>query len=265
MKRALKWVARIAAILLIIILIGVGVIYFGVHKERPEGRNPEKADRLARKMLDAIRYEAWDSTAYVGWTFNGDRHFLWDKRKNRLEVRWDGKRVLLKTKEGPKGVAFQKGKELDSTETRSLINKGWSMFCNDSFWLIAPAKVFDPGTERRIVNSDSHKDRLLVTYKKGGVTPGDSYLWEFNDQGLPQGFRMWVSIIPVGGLSATWEDWETLSTGAKIATTHRFLSMKVKVTDLRGGMEQKEVTDREKVFAPLRNASPLLKVSKKPE
>jgi hypothetical protein len=33
---------------------------------------------------------------------------------------------------------------------------------------------------------------------------------------LPKAWRMWVSIIPVGGLETTWEDWKTFQNNLKL-------------------------------------------------
>jgi len=73
---------------------------------------------------------------------------------------------------------------------------------------VAPYKIFDPGTERRIVNY-KNKEALLITYtRSGGTTPGDSYLWILNEKFLPTSYKMWTRIIPIGGVSATWSDWK---------------------------------------------------------
>jgi hypothetical protein len=92
-------------------------------------------------------------------------------------------------------------------------------FNNDSFWLIAPYKIFDPGTERRIV-SYKNREALLVTYTSGGTTPGDSYLWILNENYLPTSYKMWTSIIPVGGVAATWSDWEKTASGILLPKKH---------------------------------------------
>ena len=92
-------------------------------------------------------------------------------------------------------------------------------FYNDSFWLIAPFKVRDPGTIREYVNFDG-KDALLVTYTSGGATPGDSYLWILDENNRPLSWKMWVSIIPFGGMETSWESWEKFH-DAWISTLHK--------------------------------------------
>ena len=37
---------------------------------------------------------------------------------------------------------------------------------------------------------------------------------------MPEFVKMWVQIIPVGGVKFSWENWHTTSGGAKIAQTH---------------------------------------------
>jgi hypothetical protein len=82
-----------------------------------------------------------------------------------------------------------------------MLKKGNDYFNNDSFWLIAPFKLRDAGTTRSIVMQDNQA--LMITYALS--TPGDSYVW-FVENYMPKAWRMWVSIIPVGGLETTWED-----------------------------------------------------------
>jgi hypothetical protein len=44
--------------------------------------------------------------------------------------------------------------------------------------------------------------------------PGDSYVWFVTK--ITKAWRMWVSIIPVGGLETTWEDWKTFQNNLKL-------------------------------------------------
>jgi hypothetical protein len=93
-------------------------------------------------------------------------------------------------------------------------------------------KSFDPGTTREVVVEEDGREALLVHYSSGGVTPGDSYLWELNADGLPVAWRMWVNIIPVGGLRFTWEDWEGGTNSPKIAQEHVGALFSVPIIDL---------------------------------
>jgi hypothetical protein len=229
----MKWLKRVGIVLLLLIL---GLVIGGLilSEDKPEYQTGQKADALANKMLNAINYKAWDSTRFVTWSFLGIHAYVWDKQEHMVEVKWDDKRVVLNTK-SIDGKTFQAGKEISDTKHhQKLIDAAWSYFCNDSFWLIAPSKAFDPGTERGIVDLEGEQ-ALMVTYTSGGVTPGDAYLWRLDDSGLPVSWKMWVQIIPIGGIETGWSDWVTLSTGAKVASMHKGL-MDLEITNIKGGV-----------------------------
>ena len=105
---------------------------------------------------------------------------------------------------------------------------------NDSFCLVAPYKVFDKGTERRLVKSKNNKEALLVTYTSGGSTPGDSYLWHLDDNGKPASFQMWVDILPIDGLEATWTDWTKTKSGAQLPTFHKLMVLGLELNHIKG-------------------------------
>jgi hypothetical protein len=115
------------------------------------------------------------------------------------------------------------------------LRTAYAYWINDSFWLNPVVKLFDPGVERSLVELDDGRNALLVSYTSGGVTPGDAYLWIPGPGDLPEAWRMWVQIIPIGGIETTWEGWTELSTGAKISTQHRgWGRLMTFITDVQG-------------------------------
>ncbi len=191
---------------------------------------------MADRLLEAINAEAWDSTKYVSWTFPGGHHYVWDRTTNDAQIKWNDYEVHLDMDEIT-GLAFRDGTELDGRKKSKAIAKAWEYWCNDSYWLAAPFKIRDPGTSRHIAVDEEGNEGLLVSYESGGVTPGDAYLWYVDDSGLPTGFKMWVKIIPVGGVYATWEGWKDATTGAKIASEHELSigGVLIKLTDIKAG------------------------------
>ncbi|NJK82556.1 MAG: hypothetical protein HC912_00810 [Saprospiraceae bacterium] len=183
-------------------------------------------------MLKAINITAWDSTRIVAWTYAGRNHFIWDKAQHLVAVEW-GNHLVLLNPNTITGRAFNKGVEVMGKKKEKLIRTAWRSFCNDSFWLNAPAKVFDEGTQRSLVTLKDGRQGLMVTYTGGGVTPGDSYVWLLDESGLPIAWKMWVKIIPIGGLETTWANWKVLPTGAKIATVHEIGGISLRVTNLK--------------------------------
>ncbi len=107
------------------------------------------------------------------------------------------------------------------------------IFNNDLFWVggtLTRFLIF--GTERSVVPLENGSEALLVTYKSGGTTPGDSYLWHLDASGKPESFQMWVDILPIGGLETSWTDWTTTASGANLPTFHKFLVFGIEITDL---------------------------------
>jgi hypothetical protein len=113
-------------------------------------------------------------------------------------------------------------------------------------------KAFDSGTSRSIVQLDDQSEALMVSYSSGGATPGDAYLWILDDNFRPTSWKIWVSIIPIGGVTFTWEDWIKTETGAWVATRHDGLISvpiaDVKTADSLGGLMGEDI------FEPLINS-----------
>lgn len=209
-------------------------MYLKYNDHLPTGQQGANADQLASKMLAALNEKAYLSTDYLEWTFKGMHRYKWYKSDNTCEVSWKDFTVILDFNNPDNSKVFVAQQAYNGVEKQDYINKATNYFNNDSFWLVAPYKVFDKGTERRLVQTEDNEEALLVTYTSGGSTPGDSYLWHLDDTGKPKSFQMWVDIIPIEGLEATWENWITTESGAQLPTFHKFLFLGIELDDVKG-------------------------------
>ena len=248
MKKLLKFLGITS---LILITLGL-VIYLSLHQSLPEGKKGPEAEALADDILTSLDYAAWDTTCLIQWTFPGGHHYTWDKERGYCEVKWGENRVLLNTS-SLEGIAFTNEEEIVGNKAKKLVKKSWTYFANDSYWLCAPYKIRDEGTERRLVELENGEKALLVTYTSGGVTPGDAYLWKVDKKGLPLSFQMWVQIIPIGGLEFTWEDWQELPSGALISVKHHSSLFDSKLTNVKAGQTFEDLGLAQDIFLPLLN------------
>jgi hypothetical protein len=234
LKKALKITGGIIIFFTLPTLLLFGFMYLKYNEDLPTGQQGAKADQLASKMLAALNEQAYLNTDYLEWTFKGIHSYKWYKSDNTCEVAWKDFTVILDFNNTDNSKVFVAQQEYNGVEKQDYINKATNYFNNDSFWLVAPYKVFDKGTERRLVNTEDNKEALLVTYTSGGSTPGDSYLWHLDDTGKPKNFQMWVDILPIEGLEATWENWITTESGAQLPTFHKFLFLGIELDDVKG-------------------------------
>ena len=213
----MKHIFKYIKFFFLFIIVAGGIYYFANNESLPEGKKGKKADALANKMLKAIDNDTYKNTQILEWSFRGKHFYKWQKQENIVTISWDKNKVILHTNEPQKSTIFVEDIKVENTE---ILKKAITFFNNDSFWLIAPYKTFDAGTERRIVNYNG-KEALLVTFTSGGTTPGDSYLWILDKDFIPTSFKMWAKIIPIGGVYATWSDLKKTASGIKLPTKHQ--------------------------------------------
>lgn len=198
----------------------------------PAGETGPAADAVAKRMVAAVHGEAWAATGAVRWTFAGRHEHLWDRERSFARVKWGDHRVLvdLTTKQGR---AWDDGVELQGEDLAEALDDAHAKWVNDAFWLNPVVKVFDDGVERaRVV--DEGQEGLRVTYRSGGRTPGDTYLWWLAKDGTPVRWQMWTSNVPVDGAKATWEGWVELASGARVSTRHSTAVFDLELTDVAG-------------------------------
>lgn len=230
MKKLLTWAAVVLGGLIILTIV-VGAV---AHEPRPDrGETGPVAEAVADRMERAVDAEAWSRTGAIGFRFFGNSH-LWDKERGLSRVRWDDTEVLQHL-DRRAGIAIVEGEVVHGARRDALIESAYQRFCNDTFWLSAHFKARDDGVTRSVVPLEGDREGLFVEYASGGSTPGDAYLWVVGDDGLPREWQMWVSVLPIGGIRATWEDWITLPTGARIATMRRIGPFDLPIEDVEGG------------------------------
>jgi len=232
----MKFLKYLLLTIVAIAILGFAYLKLVVSEDRPTILEGKDAQAMAQKMLTAINKPAWDTLPYIQWSFRGTNHYVWDRINNKAIVTIGDVEVQLDPDQVT-GTATKDGVILEGEAKNKAVQSAWSNWCNDMFWLSAPYKINDPGTSLAIATDKDGKEGLLVTYESGGVTPGDSYLWFLDESGLPTGYKMWVSIIPVGGVYTSWEDWKTIAGGAKIAQQHQgnISALKIPITDIKAG------------------------------
>lgn len=146
------------------------------------------ADRVADAVLARLGgAEAWSRTRYLTWSFFGARRHLWDRATGLLRIegedRAEGPFVVLMNVHTRTGeVSFGGVRAVDPETHRTWSDRGYRWFINDSYWLLMPYKLRDPGVrlrfmgEGRFDGTDRLADILELTFDGVGVTPQNRYL-----------------------------------------------------------------------------------------
>ncbi len=231
MKKVFKVLLKVLLAIVGLLVIAFVALKISFSEEIPAGVKGRDADELALKMLNSLNYNAFNNAEKLEWSFRGVNHYSWEPQKNIVTVTWDDNQVELNTKTPASSTVFKDGNQVKGQAATDAIEYAQSNFNNDSFWLVAPFKVMDPGTVREVV-TDNGRDKLLVRYTSGGTTPGDVYLWTLDQDYRPESFKMWVQIIPLDGIEAQWRKWQMTDAGFPLSMEKTIYGLEIPITDV---------------------------------
>src|SRR5215510_7472201 len=117
-----------------------------------------KAVAVADKVMDSLGgKDAWSKTHYLRFDFAVDREGKTLVRRAHTWDKWTGRyRLESKTKEGEptivlmnvntkEGTAYKNGQKLEGEEAKKAVEDAYATWVNDTYWLLMPYKMKDPG------------------------------------------------------------------------------------------------------------------------
>ncbi len=188
-----------------------------------------KADAVGKELIAAMGGEkSWEKARQFQFNFVVERE---GKKAASFSHAWDrytgDYRVAGTDRSGApftvyfnvntkQGKAFLNGKPAEGEAEAALLKTAYGRFINDSYWLLAPWKIFDPGVR---LAYDGEKpcpdggvcDVLKLSFENVGLTPKDIYwLWITRE-----GRKMVQWQFVLGGAAeepttAPWKDWRSV-------------------------------------------------------
>lgn len=184
------------------------------------------ADSVAMRIYEASGGpEAWNALPYLRFKFSVQRsqergrviHHFWDRTTGNYRLEFPGPGnipyVALFNIGTREGKAYWQGTALTEEENSGRMDDAYHRFINDTYWLLAPFKLFDPGVNRTYVpdSSNADFDVIKLTFGDVGLTPGDQY-WLYADKETGR-LAQWSYILQsdapgTAPRTFVWEDYE---------------------------------------------------------
>jgi plasmid maintenance system killer protein len=180
-----------------------------------------KAIAIADEVMQAMGgRQAWDDTRFITWKFFGRRMLIWDKHKGKVRVE-SGDDIYLVDIFNNTGKVKMGDKVLEHPDSvAKYVERGISIWINDSYWLVMPFKLKDSGVTLKYVGegktaAGAAADILQLTFEDVGRTPDNKYhvyvdktsrlitQWDFytdyNDE-KPRFTTPWANYQPYSGI-----------------------------------------------------------------
>lgn len=131
--------------------------------------------------------KAFQKLNIISWNFFGSRNLVWDKKNNKLRIDFIKENsVYLLDMNTSQGKVFSKGEEVSNADSlKKYLESARKIWINDSYWLLMPFKLKDPGVNLKYIGKsidgdESSSDVVEVTFNSVGVTPDNKYHIEFD-------------------------------------------------------------------------------------
>jgi len=204
------------------LLLGAVVVALAPTGARAE--SDPKAMAVCDELMNAMGGEqAWEQTRYLHFDWvverGGEvvvaRSHWWDRWTGdyRLEGTDDGTPFVVAMNINSKeGRAWSGGEELQGEALAKKLEAGFSAWTNDTYWLIMPYKLRDPGVSVSLEGQEEGDggawNKLALSFEGVGLTPKDRY-WVYvnRETGLVD---RWDYVLKGGDDPPTswkWEEW----------------------------------------------------------
>lgn len=181
------------------------------------GTADERAAAVAARAMEALGgEEAWANTRYLSFGFAGRRWHWWDRGTGRHRVEGtdqEGKSwVVIHDLDSREGKAWSGGEEATGEQAAEMLEHAYGAWVNDTYWLLAPYKLRDPGVhlvyDREESLDGKTYDVLALSFDGVGLTPGDRYwVWIDRDSGLMDRWAYVLESQPPDSEPTAWK-WE---------------------------------------------------------
>jgi len=190
---------------------------------------PDKSARLAESSFEAMGGSRWHKVVRIKFTFNvkEDGKELvkathdWRVRSGLDTVTWNGKTVTV---------------DLNNPDATEETKEAYARWTNDSYWLLAPLKMRDPGTKLEYVSrqdiAGAPVDVVRLSFATDlGLTPGDQYLIYIDPKTFR--WRKW-DYMPNAETAKTftWEGYQRIN-GLLLSTMHRSGKLEISFTEIQ--------------------------------
>ena len=229
------------------------------------------AHKLGRRIVVNSGFDELRQVAQIDFDFvvkdAGKRVFearhRWDQQNGRARISWADKAadqyeawldVATKRAQGTKNGVRVTGAELDA-----LSKSAYARYINDTYWLMMPLKLFDPGTtlqaeDKETVGGTTY-EILRLSFKGVGLTPGDVYRLYVDDGGFR--IHRWQMLLQGRSdkpVFVTWEDYRPVGP-LLLAHRHRVEGTEREIL-LERTLAHRQVRDAVFVFPPPAASTP---------
>ena len=214
-------------------------------RQRPATSKPAAKMPLPPRAMGGQR--TWDVLPYFRFDFvvvqKGKEvarfQHWWDKRHGQCRVQGPddkGRTVTaIFTLKDKKGKSFTDGiVDTDPTNIANIVQMGYERWVNDTYWIIMPFKLRDPGTHLKYLRMQKRGgqvyDVLQLSFDRGvGLTSGDRYtLYVNRSTHLLDKWDMMLEGKKPPPSTSTWEQWTPIGP-VKLALNHRLQGKPVEI------------------------------------
>ena len=149
------------------------------------GSDPEAIAIADSVMVHHGGRKAYDDARYISWNFFGARSLVWDKEEDRVRIEAPQNEMIYLldfSDDDLTGAVSKYGEEMTDPDSLDLyLQDAYSMWINDSYWLVQPFKLKDSGVTLKYGGpaEDPENNRpseiLELTFNEVGDTPGNRY------------------------------------------------------------------------------------------